>query len=103
MDIQGLLGQRAIALDSPAAVEFTRKAVNAHTDRFDVGRLGCAVLENLLCGPDSEEDCAERAPECEEEPHLWEPLEVEPGLHGSTGVYDPDNNEEMSELYRACV
>ena len=30
-------------------------------------------------------------------------LEVEPGLHGSTGVYDPDNNEEMSELYRACV
>ena len=99
--IQGLEAQRPIILDSPAVIEFTRKAVNAHADRYDVGRLGCAVLENLLCGPDSEEDCAERAPECEEDPGLWEPLEVEPVLHGSTG-FDPENGEEMDQLWEEC-
>ena len=66
-EIKGLPAQRPVVLARCAdtSVEFTRKAVSAHSERFDVGRLGCTVLDNLLCGPDSNEECTERAPECE--------------------------------------
>ena len=100
-EIMGLPAQRPVVLASPVAVEFTRKAVSAHSERFDIGRLGCAVLENLLCGPGSDEECTERAPECEEDPDLWEHLEVEPEVHGSQAMYAPDS-PEVQELYHGC-
>ena len=101
-EIKGLPAQRPIVLARCAdtAVEFTRKAVSAHSERFDVGRLGCTVLENLLCGPDSSEECAERAPECEEDPDLVVPLDIDPEVHGIQGAYDLRNNYG---LYSECV